>query len=63
MQMDRGNRTPTNGAKVVTNVLVENIFSRHGTPKAIISDDGTHICNKLFENIMEKYGAKYKVAT
>ena len=42
---------------------VENIFSRFGVPKAIISDGGTHFCNKPFETILGKYGVKHKVAT
>ena len=41
----------------------KNIFSRFGTPKAIISDEGTHFCNKIFAAVMMKYRVKYKVAT
>nr|CAN64582.1 hypothetical protein VITISV_032875 [Vitis vinifera] len=43
--------------------LKENIFSRFGVPKAIISDGGTHFCNKPFETLLAKYGVKRKVAT
>ena len=32
-------------------------------PKAIISDGGTHCCNKPFETLLAKYGVKHKVAT
>ncbi|RVW18575.1 putative mitochondrial protein [Vitis vinifera] len=39
----------TNDHKVVLKFLKENIFSRFGVPKAIISDGGTHFCNKPFE--------------
>ena len=49
--------------KVVLKFLKENIFSRFGVPKAIISDGGSHFCNKLFENLLSKYGVKHKVAT
>ena len=31
--------------------------------KAIISDGGTHFCNKPFETLLAKYGVKHKVAT
>ena len=55
--------TPTNDARVVTKFLVKNILSRHGTPRVIISDGGTHFCNRIFENLMAKYGVKHKVAT
>ena len=49
--------------KVVLKFLKENIFSRFGAPKAIISDGGSHFCNKPFENLLAKYGVKHKVAT
>ena len=49
--------------KIVLNFLKENIFSRFGVPKAIISDGGSHLCNKPFENLLSKYGVKHKVAT
>ena len=32
-------------------------------PKAIISDGGTHFCNKPFETLLAKYGMKHKVTT
>ena len=48
---------------VVLKFLKENIFSRFGVPKAIISDRGSHFCNKPFENLLAKYGVKHKVAT
>ncbi|WJZ96472.1 hypothetical protein VitviT2T_015157 [Vitis vinifera] len=48
---------------VVIKFLKENIFSRFGVPKAIISDGGTHFCNKPFETLLSKYEVKHKVAT
>ncbi|RVW22601.1 Pol polyprotein [Vitis vinifera] len=53
----------SNDHKVVLKFLKENIFSRFGVPKAIISDGGTHFCNKPFETLLAKYGVKHKVAT
>nr|CAN76217.1 hypothetical protein VITISV_033653 [Vitis vinifera] len=52
-----------NGHRVVLKFLKENIFSRFGVPKAIISDGGTHFCNRPFETLLTKYGVKHKVAT
>ncbi|KAL6324691.1 hypothetical protein AAG906_015274 [Vitis piasezkii] len=52
-----------NDHSVVLKFLKENIFSRFGVPKAIISDGGTHFCNKPFEILLAKYGVKHKVAT
>ncbi|KAL5551667.1 hypothetical protein UlMin_001843 [Ulmus minor] len=54
---------PTNDTKVVTRFLQKNIFTRFGTPRAIISDEGTHFCNKLFEGLLAKYGVRHKMAT
>ena len=53
----------TNDHRVVLKFLKANIFSRFGVPKAIISDGGSHFCNKSFENLMAKYGVKHKLAT
>ena len=53
----------TNNHKVVLKFLKANIFSRFGVPKAIISDGGSHLCNKPFYNLMAKYGVKDRVAT
>ena len=49
--------------RVVLKFLKENIFSRFGVPKAIISDGGSHFYNKPFENLLTKHGVKHKVAT
>ncbi|XP_061351444.1 uncharacterized protein LOC133296465, partial [Gastrolobium bilobum] len=54
---------PTNDAKVVVSFLRKNIFTRFGVPHAIISNGGTHFCNKQFENLLTKYGVTHKVAT
>ncbi|RVW42170.1 Gag-Pol polyprotein [Vitis vinifera] len=52
-----------NGHRVVLKFLKENIFSRFGVPKAIITNEGTHFCNKPFKTLLAKYGVKHKVAT
>ncbi|KAL5543182.1 hypothetical protein UlMin_010892 [Ulmus minor] len=52
-----------NDHKVVMKFLKENIFSRFGTPRAIISDGGKHFCNRHFEHLMKKYGITHKVST
>ncbi|RVW45762.1 Retrovirus-related Pol polyprotein from transposon 17.6 [Vitis vinifera] len=50
-----------NEYRVVLKFLKENILSRFGVPKAIISDGGTHFCNKPFEALLAKYGVKHKL--
>jgi len=54
---------PTNDARVVVGFLKKNIFTRFGTPRAIISDGGTHFCNRAFEKLLAKYDVRHKVAT
>ncbi|KAL5569963.1 hypothetical protein UlMin_026538 [Ulmus minor] len=54
---------PTNDAKVITRFLQKNIFTRFRTPHAIISDEGSHFCNRLLENLLAKYGVRHKIAT
>nr|GFB49059.1 reverse transcriptase domain-containing protein [Tanacetum cinerariifolium] len=53
---------PTNDARVVVKFL-KSLFSRFGTPKAIISDRGTHFCNDQFSRVMAKYGVTHPLST
>ncbi|CAL9001005.1 unnamed protein product, partial [Prunus brigantina] len=53
----------TNDAKVVISFLKGNIFTRFGTPRAIISDGGSHFVNQAFAALLKKYGITHKVAT
>ncbi|KAK8933442.1 hypothetical protein KSP39_PZI015251 [Platanthera zijinensis] len=54
--------TQRNDAKVVLKFLKANIFTRFGTPRAIISDGGAHFCNLQFKTLLRKYGVTHKVA-
>nr|GEU67280.1 reverse transcriptase domain-containing protein [Tanacetum cinerariifolium] len=53
---------PTNDARVVCKFL-KSLFARFGTPRAIISDRGTHFCNDQFAKVMLKYGVTHHLAT
>nr|GEY81170.1 reverse transcriptase domain-containing protein [Tanacetum cinerariifolium] len=53
---------PTNDARVVVKFL-KSLFSRSRTPKAIISDGGTHFCNDQFSKVMSKYGVTHRLFT
>ena len=55
--------TRTNDSRVVADFLRSNIFSRFGMPRVIISDGGSHFCNRTIEALLKKYGIKHKVAT
>ncbi|GKA66005.1 reverse transcriptase domain-containing protein [Tanacetum coccineum] len=52
---------PTNDARVMVKFLKQ-LFTRFGTPWAIISDRGTHFCNDQFYNVLKKYGVTHKLS-
>nr|GEY67387.1 reverse transcriptase domain-containing protein [Tanacetum cinerariifolium] len=56
------NALPTNDARVVVKFL-KSLFSLFGTPKAIISDRGTHFCNDQFSRVMSKYRVTHRLST
>ena len=51
-----------NDARVVWKFL-EKLFSWFRIPRVIISDGGTHFCNKNMETLLARYGVKHRVAT
>nr|GEU40927.1 reverse transcriptase domain-containing protein [Tanacetum cinerariifolium] len=53
---------PTNDARVVVKFL-KSRFARFGTPRAIVSDRGTHFCNDKFTKVMSKYGVTHRIST
>ena len=55
--------TKGNDHAVVLRFLKRNIFTRFGTPRAIISDGGSHFCNSAFKRLCSKYGVNHRVAT
>lgn len=55
--------TGKNDARTVCNFLKKNIFTRFGTPRVIISDQGTHFMNRQFSALLSKYGVTHKTGT
>ncbi|KAK6125581.1 hypothetical protein DH2020_040674 [Rehmannia glutinosa] len=53
---------PKNDARVVVHFL-KKPFTRFGTPRAIISDRGTHFCNSQFDKVLKQYDVTHRVAT
>nr|GEY41412.1 reverse transcriptase domain-containing protein [Tanacetum cinerariifolium] len=53
---------PTNDAQVVVKIL-KSLFARFGTPRAIISDRGTHFINEQFAKVMLKYRVIHRLST
>ncbi|KAJ9544695.1 hypothetical protein OSB04_024402 [Centaurea solstitialis] len=45
--------SPTNDSKVLINFLKKNIFARFGVPRALISDGGSHFCNRYLEALLK----------
>ena len=50
---------PINDATIVVGFIQRNILSRFRALKTIISDEGSHFANKVFEKLMSIYGIKY----
>ncbi|KAI3747657.1 hypothetical protein L6452_10222 [Arctium lappa] len=53
----------SNDAKTVVKFLQKQIFTRFGTPRALISNEGTHFINNVLEEVLEKYNIQHRVAT
>ena len=54
--------TRTNEASVVAKFLRSHIFTRFDTPRALITDGGTHLCNKLVDKVLQKYGVRHRTS-
>ncbi|KAL2340359.1 hypothetical protein Fmac_008299 [Flemingia macrophylla] len=55
--------TRTNNAWVVVDFVRSHLFCRFGVPRAIISDQGTHFCNRSLQALLKKYGVVHRVST
>ncbi|GJT92619.1 reverse transcriptase domain-containing protein [Tanacetum coccineum] len=53
---------PTNDTRVVITFL-KKLFCHFGMPKALISDRGTHFCNKIMKKTMKRYGVSHRFST
>nr|KYP35417.1 Pol polyprotein [Cajanus cajan]KYP35419.1 Pol polyprotein [Cajanus cajan]KYP35424.1 Pol polyprotein [Cajanus cajan] len=55
--------TRTNNARVVVDFFRSNIFCRFRVPKTIVSDQGTHFCNRSMQSLLRKYGVVHRIST
>ncbi|KAI3780893.1 hypothetical protein L2E82_10886 [Cichorium intybus] len=55
--------TRTNDHHVVCKFVKKNIFTRHGVPRVIISDGGSHFKNFKFGRLLKHYGVNHQIAT
>nr|GEX01701.1 reverse transcriptase domain-containing protein [Tanacetum cinerariifolium] len=53
---------PTNDSRVIYKFF-KSLFARFGSPRAIISDRGSHFCNDQFAKVMRKYEVTHRVST
>nr|GEU86595.1 reverse transcriptase domain-containing protein [Tanacetum cinerariifolium] len=44
-------------------ICVDQVIQQFGSPRAIISDRGTHFCNDQFSKVMLKYGVTHRLST
>ncbi|XP_057745029.1 uncharacterized protein LOC130962889 [Arachis stenosperma] len=55
--------SPTNDTRVVIKFFQKNISNRFDVPQTLISDRGTHFCNRQLDSVLSRYEVRYKVAT
>lgn len=55
--------TRTDDAKTVAKFLYENIITRFGCPKELVSDWGIHFLNSIIANLTNKYSIKHRKST
>ncbi|KAL4385057.1 hypothetical protein GQ457_15G017840 [Hibiscus cannabinus] len=55
--------TTHNDAKTVQRFIKKNIFTRFGTPRVIISDEGIHFDNRSIAATLRKLGINHKLST
>ncbi|XP_027351220.1 uncharacterized protein LOC113862331 [Abrus precatorius] len=55
--------TRTDDSHVVVDFVKSHILCRFGVPRAIISDQGSHFCNRNMAALLQKYGVTHKVST
>ncbi|KAL0442216.1 UNVERIFIED_CONTAM: Retrovirus-related Pol polyprotein from transposon.6 [Sesamum radiatum] len=55
--------TRTDDSAAVIGFVKSHISNRFGVPRAIISDQGSHFCNRAVGTLFKKYGVHHRVAT
>ena len=50
-------------AEEVAQFIFEDIICRHGCPKIILSDRGTHFVNKVVDNLCENFKIKHQLSS
>jgi len=53
----------TNDCKLMAKFVKEYIFYHYETPRALISDGGSHFCHRFVEALLRKYYMTHKIVT
>ena len=54
---------PNAKASSVISFFYEDIICRHGCPKELLTDRGTHFVNEMLDSLCERFGVKHKLST
>ena len=54
---------PNAKASSVISFFYEDIICRHGCPKEILTDRGTHFVNELLNSLCDRFGVKHRLST
>ena len=52
-----------NDSKAVVDFVRSNILCKFSVPRASISDQGSHFCNRSLTSLLQKYGVVHRVVT
>ena len=50
---------PRNDASTMVGLIQRNILSRFGSPRTIISDEGSHLASKVFAKLLSRYEIRH----
>ena len=62
LKMGRGNTDTHQLCQCGSQFLRSHIFTRFGTPRALIIDSGTHFRSKLVDKVLKKYGVRHRTS-
>ena len=55
--------TRIDDSRLIADFIKANIFSRFGISRALISDKGTHFCNRTIRTLLKKYHVTHRIST
>ena len=55
--------TRTNDDMIVVDFVRSNLFCRFGVSRVIVSNQGTHFCNRSMYALLKEYGVVHRIST